>query len=85
VWAEANRAERRGVIQVSVEVGGDSGRFSASVRAETIEQAVSLASTRYAGSEVRVLFPIDPESFFVGDQGPAGVPISLEMPEEKAG
>ena len=73
------------MIQVSVELGHNSTGFRVSVRAESIEQAVNFASARYPGSEVRVLFPIDPESFFVGGQGLARVPISLEMLGEEAG
>jgi hypothetical protein len=73
------------MIQVSVKLGDGSIDFRVSVRAESIEQAVSLASERYPGSKVRVLFPIDPESFFIGDQGLVGAPVSLEMPEEAVG
>jgi hypothetical protein len=36
------------------------------VRDESIERAVRLVLAIYRGCEVRVLFPIDPEAFFVG-------------------
>ncbi len=56
------------MIQISVEVdGGASACFRAAVRAESIEQAVGIAGARHPGSEVRVLFPIDPEAFFCED------------------
>lgn len=71
------------MIQISIQVGGAS--FRAAVRAESIERAVSLAGAQYPGSEVKVLFPIDPETFFAGDRSPAGRSIFLEMPEEAAG
>jgi hypothetical protein len=73
------------VIRVSVEIGGGAARFRASVRAESIERAVGIASTRYPGSEVRLLFPIDPEAFFSEDPVLAERLIRLEMPEEEAG
>ena len=54
------------MIRISVEVGsGETARFREPVRAESIEQAVDIVSGRYPNSEVRVLFPINPEMFFV--------------------
>jgi hypothetical protein len=73
------------MIRVLVKLGDDSTGFRVSVRAESIERAVDLASEQYPGSKVKVLFPIDPESFFIGDQGVVGAPVSLEMPGEAAG
>jgi hypothetical protein len=55
----------RGIVEVSVEVLGSAGRSRVRVRAESIEQAVRLAKSRYAVEEARVLFPIEPEAFFV--------------------
>ncbi len=53
------------MIRISVEVGsGEAACFRELVRAESIEQAVGIVSGRYPNSEVRVLFPIDPEMFF---------------------
>ena len=73
------------MIKVDVEVGSGGGSFRAAVRAESIARAVGLARVRYPGSDVSVLFPIDPEGFFCEDSTPATVPIRLEMPEEEAG
>ena len=42
----------------------------ATVQAESIREAVNITRRRYPGREVRVVFPIDPEDFFV--QAPAG-------------
>lgn len=72
------------MIQVSVELGDDSTDFRVSVRAESIERAVSLASEQYPGSQIKVLFPIDPESFFIENQALVGAPVSLEMSGEVA-
>ena len=41
----------------------------ATVQAESIREAVSITRGRYPGRDVRVMFPIDPEDFFIG--GPA--------------
>ena len=73
------------MIRIDVEVGSGGGIFKAAVRADSIARAVGLARTRYPGSDVRVLFPIDPEDFFCEDSTPATVPIRPEMPEEEAG
>jgi hypothetical protein len=66
-------------------VGSGGGIFKAAIRAENIARAVGIARARYPGSDIRVLFPIDPEGFFCEDSIPARVPIRLEMPEEEAG
>jgi hypothetical protein len=73
------------VIRIDVEVGSGGGIFKAAISAESIARAVGLARARYPGSDIRVLFPIDPEGFFCEDCTPATVPIRLEMPEEEAG
>jgi mannose-1-phosphate guanylyltransferase len=55
------------VIRVQVEVSGPAGDHSnLEVQAESIERAVHQALARYPGCEARVVFPIDPEAFFVG-------------------
>lgn len=53
------------MITVSIEIRSASARFRVTVAAEGIEQALSLTRARYAGDEVRVIFPIEPETFFV--------------------
>jgi hypothetical protein len=44
-----------------------------------------MAETRYPGSDVRVLFPIEPEAFFAGDSGSAAELLELEMPPSAVG
>ena len=39
----------------------------ATVQAETIREAVSITRERYPGRDVRVIFPIDAEDFFIDD------------------
>jgi hypothetical protein len=41
----------------------------AMVQAESIREAVNITRRRYPGCDVRVMFPIDPEDFFL--EGPA--------------
>jgi hypothetical protein len=53
------------MIMVSIEVRSASARFRVKVGAEGIEQALSLTRRRYPGDEIRVVFPIEPETFFV--------------------
>jgi hypothetical protein len=40
----------------------------ATVQAGSIREAVSITRGRYPGRDVRVMFPIDPEDFFIGGQ-----------------
>ena len=57
------------MIRVSLEVRGARTRFTVEVQAESITQAVSLASARYPDCGVMVHFPIDPEAFFADGDG----------------
>ena len=52
------------MIRISVEVRSGAAFSSVAVQARSIEQALRIARARYAGHEVKVLFPIDPEAFF---------------------
>jgi hypothetical protein len=56
------------MIRVSVEVREGTALSKATVQAESIREAVSIAKGRYPRHQVRVTFPIDPEDFFV--EGP---------------
>jgi hypothetical protein len=42
--------------------------FRVAVQAESIGQAVSIMKGRHPGCDVRVVFPIDPEGYFLGDR-----------------
>jgi hypothetical protein len=55
------------MIRVSMEVREGTALSRATVRAESIREAVSIARERYPGRDVRVIFPIDPETFFIDD------------------
>jgi hypothetical protein len=56
------------VIRVQVELsdaGGNRSRLE--VEAKSIERALEHVFASYPGWEARVVFPIDPEGYFVGD------------------
>ena len=73
------------MVQVVLEVRTGTARFRVRAQARSIQRAVNLVGTRYPGGEVRMILPIDPESFFVEDASGKGESIGLWMPETVAG
>jgi hypothetical protein len=73
------------VIKVSVEVRSATAHFRVAVWAQSIEKAVSLVNGRYAGDEAKVVFPIEPEAFFVKGALPTAGTVVPEVPETVAG
>jgi hypothetical protein len=73
------------MIRVSVDVFSGLNHFRAAVWAESIEQALNLTGIHYPGCETRVVFPIDPESFFGGSSASAPEMIELGVSQEMAG
>jgi mannose-1-phosphate guanylyltransferase len=69
------------LIKASIEVSDETGCFSVTVCAEDIQQAVELAMDRYPGRAVKVKFPLDPETFFVRDNGVGTEIAELVTPE----
>jgi len=57
------------MIRVCIEVGEGAALSRTTVQAQSIREAVSITRERYPGHDVRVIFPIDPEDFFI--EGPA--------------
>jgi hypothetical protein len=55
------------MIKVSVEVREGAACFRVGVRAESIDRAVSIVRGHHPDRNVRVVFPIDPDGFFVGE------------------
>ena len=55
------------MIRVFVEVTEEAVPLKMEVRAESISQAVRTIEEVYPGRTVQVVFPIDPEEFFVED------------------
>jgi hypothetical protein len=62
------------MIKISIEVRSSAARFKVALLAESIEGALEMANRHNPGKECKLLFPIDPEIFFVGDNfGRGGV------------
>lgn len=57
------------MIRAAIDVTGKDGRFTVAVHAANLRQAVALVAEQYQGREVAVVFPLDPETFFVEDSG----------------
>ena len=55
------------MIRVLLEISEGAAPFRLAVEAEGITEAVGLIEGRHPGGDVRVVFPIDPEEFFVED------------------
>ncbi len=60
------------MIRVCVEIRRENTRFRVMVRAESIARAISLIEMRNPGGDARVVFPIDPEGFFVPEEDGVG-------------
>jgi hypothetical protein len=54
------------MVKVSVGVRSGTARFRVSVQAESIRRALGLVGARYPHGEVRLVFPVETEGFFVG-------------------
>jgi hypothetical protein len=62
------------MIKIAIEVRSSAARFKVALLAESIEEALELAKRYNPGKECKVVFPIDPEVFFVeNDLGRGGV------------
>ena len=72
------------MVKVSVEVRSGAARFDVAVQAESIQQALSVVKERYAKANVKVRFPIKPESFFVEDRKARSGIVGLELPARVA-
>ena len=55
------------MIRISVQVSNGAARFKVVVEAESIERALEIVARQNPGKECEVIFPIDPETFFVED------------------
>jgi hypothetical protein len=55
------------MIQISIEVKSGTARFKVASQAESVEEALEIAKRYNSRKECKVVFPIDPEGFFVED------------------
>jgi hypothetical protein len=53
------------MIKIAIEVRSSAARFKVASLAESIEAALEMAKRYNPGKECKVVFPIDPQSFFV--------------------
>ena len=58
------------MVSISVQINHGAARFRVRVQASSIQRAVDLVRGFYSASDVKVVFPIDPEGFFVEDASP---------------
>jgi hypothetical protein len=55
------------MIKITIEVRSSAARFKVALVAESIEGALEIAKRYNPAKECKVVFPIDPQGFFVGD------------------
>jgi hypothetical protein len=55
------------MVKISIEVHHGTARFTVAVKAQSIDQALSIVAARHPSSGARVKFPINPESCFIED------------------
>jgi hypothetical protein len=66
------------MIRISIEVKSGTARFNVASQAESIEEALEIAKGYNSGKECKVVFPIDPEAFFINDDlGGGGVVVRI--------
>ena len=68
------------MIRISVEVRSEGLRSEIAVWAESIENALNLARANYPSSEVSVIFPIEPEGFFMDATAPLSEAVHPGVP-----
>jgi hypothetical protein len=71
--------EQQKLVMVSVEVRSGTARFRVGVQAQSIKRALSMVGGRYQQREVRVVFPIEPEGFFVQEPSALAGIVSSEQ------
>ncbi len=53
------------MVSICIDVEGTDNRARLSVKAESILRALEIAGERNPGCALKVVFPLDPETFFV--------------------
>jgi hypothetical protein len=72
------------MVKVSVEVRSGTAHFRVSVQAESIRKALEVVGARYPSGEVGVVFPIEPEGFFVDGPPTLEGMLGTERPKQLA-
>ena len=68
------------MVKVLVDVSSSDARLRVTLCAQSIKQAVEVVSARYPGSEVGVVFPIEPDTFFTEGGALVSETLRPEMP-----
>ena len=78
--------ERRNtLIQVVIEVRSGAASFRVSVRAQSIQRTIGLVRDSYPGAEAGLVLPVEPESFFSGDDFDGAQQDTFQRPERLVG
>jgi hypothetical protein len=72
------------MVRVCVEVQSGTARFRVEVQAEGIRRALSLLGARYPHGETRVVFPIEPQDFFVSEPSATAAMVGHEQVHARA-
>jgi hypothetical protein len=64
------------MIRISVRVSDGTARFGVAIQAESIERALEIVARQNPGRECEVVFPIDPETFFVDEAVDTVAPLA---------
>jgi hypothetical protein len=64
------------MIRISVQVSDGTARFGVAIQAESIERALEIVARQNPGRECKVVFPIDPETFFVDEAVDTVAPLA---------
>ena len=68
------------MVRITVEVGSGPTRYRVAVQAESIQRALEIVEGLDPGSDFKVTFPIDPETFFIKDPAAMVERIEREKP-----
>ena len=76
--------QQQTLVRISVEVRSGTARFRVGVQAKSIRKALGMVGGRYPHGEVRVLFPIEPEGFFVHEPSAPARVVGHEQIDQEA-
>ncbi len=68
------------MVRITVEIGDGATRYRVAVQAESIRRALEIVKGLNPGDDLKVKFPIDPETFFVEDRAATSGLIAREQP-----
>ena len=71
------------MVKVWIEVRSGAARFRVGIQESSIQRAVNVVEGLYSASDARVIFPIDPEGFFIEDPFAKEGLVEGDMPQEE--